>query len=35
MPRLGSVISDEMYLVGKDDRTFGRSKIAVAKISIH
>jgi hypothetical protein len=35
MPRLGSVISDDMYLVGKDDRAFGRSKIAVARITIH
>ncbi len=34
MPRLGSVIGDGMYIVGKEDRLLGRSKIAVAKISM-
>jgi hypothetical protein len=34
MPRLGSVISDNMYIVGKDDRMLGKSKIAVAKITL-
>jgi len=34
MPRLGSVIDDGMYLVGKEDRFFGKTKIAVAKITI-
>ena len=37
MPRLGAVIGDQMYIVGKDDPTFsfGRAKIAVAKITIN
>jgi hypothetical protein len=37
MPRLGSVIGDQMYIVGKDDPvfSFGRAKIAVAKITIN
>jgi hypothetical protein len=34
MPRLGSVIGNEMYVVGKDDRMLGKSKIAVARISM-
>lgn len=34
MPRLGSVIGDNMYIVGKDDHMLGKSKIAIAKISI-
>ena len=34
MPRLGSVIGDNMYIVGKDDRVLGKSKIAVAKITL-
>ncbi len=34
MPRLGSVIGDGMFIVGKEDRLLGRSKIAVAKISM-
>ncbi|WEK37500.1 MAG: hypothetical protein P0Y53_08295 [Candidatus Pseudobacter hemicellulosilyticus] len=34
MPRLGSVIGENMYMVGKTDRTMGKSKIAVAKIAI-
>lgn len=33
MPRLGSVIGKDMYLVGKTDRTFGKSKLAIAKIT--
>jgi hypothetical protein len=35
MPRLGSVIGDGMYIIGKEDRTLGKSKIAVAKISVN
>jgi hypothetical protein len=35
MPRLGSVIGDEMYIIGKDDRIFGKTKIAVGKITIN
>ncbi|MDQ6902076.1 MAG: hypothetical protein M3139_03570 [Bacteroidota bacterium] len=34
MPRLGSVIGDKMYIVGKDDHALGKSKIAGAKISL-
>ncbi|MEO7982492.1 MAG: hypothetical protein ABI688_00295 [Bacteroidota bacterium] len=35
MPRLGSVIGREMYIVGKDDRMFGKTKIAIAKITVN
>lgn len=35
MPRLGSVIDNSMYLVGKEDRLLGKTKIAVAKITIN
>src|SRR5688500_14603415 len=35
MPRLGSVIDQGMYVIGKEDRVFGKSKIAVAKISMN
>ncbi|MEO9070357.1 MAG: hypothetical protein ABI261_04950 [Ginsengibacter sp.] len=34
MPRLGSVTGDIMYIVGKDDRLLGKSKIAVARITV-
>jgi len=34
MPRLGSLIGKDLYIVGKEDRLFGKSKIAVAKISV-
>ncbi|HWB28758.1 MAG TPA: hypothetical protein VG738_24965 [Chitinophagaceae bacterium] len=34
MPRLGSYIGDDMFIVGKEDRIFGKTKIAVAKISV-
>lgn len=34
MPRLGSIINNDMYLVGKTDRVFGKTKLAVAKISV-
>ncbi|MBC7950152.1 MAG: hypothetical protein H7Y42_19870 [Chitinophagaceae bacterium] len=34
MPRLGSVIGEEMYIVGKEDRFLGKSKVAVAKITM-
>lgn len=33
MPRLGSVIGQDMYIVGKTDRFMGKSKLAVAKIT--
>jgi hypothetical protein len=35
MPRLGSVIGDNMYIVGKDDRMLGKSKIAIARITVN
>lgn len=34
MPRLGSVVDAGMYIVGKEDRLFGQSKIAVGKITL-
>jgi len=34
MPRLGSYIAGDMYMVGKEDRLFGKTKIAVAKITV-
>jgi hypothetical protein len=34
MPRLGSAIGKDMYVIGKNDKTLGKSKIAVAKISL-
>ncbi len=34
MPRLASVIGKDMYVIGKEDRFFARSKIAVGKISV-
>jgi len=33
MPRHGSVIGQDMYIVGRTDRLFGRTKLAVGKIS--
>lgn len=33
MPRLGSVIGQDMYIVGKTDRIFGKTKLAVGKIT--
>lgn len=35
MPRLGSVIGQDMYITGKDDRLLGKSKVAVAKITMN
>ena len=35
MPRLGSVIAENMYIVGKEDRVLGKSKIAVGKITMN
>jgi len=34
MPRLSSVLNNEMYLIGKEDRLFGKTKIAIAKLSL-
>ena len=33
MPRLGAAIGKDYYMVGKEDRIFGKTKIAVGKIS--
>lgn len=33
MPRLGINIGGEMYMIGKEDRMFGKTKIAVAKVT--
>lgn len=35
MPRLGSVIGNEMYIVGKEDRLLGKTKIAIARINVN
>ena len=34
MPRLGSVVNNSMYIIGKEDRLFSKSKIAVGKITL-
>ncbi|MEP6677063.1 MAG: hypothetical protein ABJA78_18010 [Ferruginibacter sp.] len=34
MPRLGSVLGNEFYMTGKEDRMLGKTKIAIAKISL-
>lgn len=34
MPRLGAIIGNDMYVVGKTDRMMGKSKVAIAKISV-
>ena len=34
MPRLSSVLGRDMYLIGKEDRILGKTKIAVARLSI-
>ncbi len=34
MPRLGSNLGKDMYIVGKEDRLLGKTKIAVARISL-
>jgi hypothetical protein len=34
MPRLASGIGKDLYIVGKEDRMLGKSKIAIAKVSI-
>ena len=34
MPRLGSVTGDGMYIIGKEDRMMGKTKIAVARITV-
>ncbi|MEI7734332.1 MAG: hypothetical protein WCI49_02650 [Ferruginibacter sp.] len=34
MPRLGSVLGNDLYLIGKDDKILAKSKIAIAKLSL-
>ena len=34
MPRLSSVLGRDMYLIGKEDRILGKTKIAVARLTI-
>jgi hypothetical protein len=34
MPRLGALLGNDFYLVGREDRIFGKTKIAIAKISL-
>lgn len=34
MPRLASYIGNDMYMVGREDRLFAKSKIAVAKVTV-
>lgn len=34
MPRLGVVVGNDMYMVGKTDRILGKSKVALAKITV-
>jgi len=34
MPRLGSVVENGMYLIGKEDRVMAKSKIAIAKVTL-
>jgi len=34
MPRLASGLGKDLYMVGKEDRMLGRSKIAIAKVSL-
>lgn len=34
MPRVGSVIGNEMYLVGRADRLFGKTRVSVGKIMV-
>jgi len=33
MPRMGAMVGSSLYIVGRDDRIFGRTKVAVAKIT--
>jgi hypothetical protein len=34
MPRLGSNLGNELYIVGKEDRLLGKTKIAIAKVKL-
>jgi hypothetical protein len=33
MPRLGVVLNNTMYLMGKEDRVFGKTKIVVGRLT--
>ncbi len=35
MPRLGNMLGNDFYMVGKEDRLFGKTKIAIAKLSFN
>ncbi|MFN8250534.1 MAG: hypothetical protein U0V75_01535 [Ferruginibacter sp.] len=34
MPRLGTVLGKDLYIIGKEDRMLGKTKIAIARLSI-
>ncbi len=34
MPRLGTVLGKDLYIIGKEDRLLGKTKIAIARLSI-
>ncbi|MBC9930524.1 hypothetical protein [Chitinophaga qingshengii] len=34
MPRLGAIVGNDMYMVGRTDRVFGKTKIAVARVTV-
>ena len=34
MPRLGSVLGNDFYMTGKEDRMLGKTKIAIAKLTL-
>ncbi len=34
MPRIGSVLGNTLYMIGREDRTFGKTKIALAKLIV-
>ncbi|RYY60689.1 MAG: hypothetical protein EOO05_09005 [Chitinophagaceae bacterium] len=34
MPRLGTIVNNDMYFIGKDDKAFGKSKVAIAKLTV-
>ena len=34
MPRLGAVLGNNFYMTGKEDRILGKTKIAIAKLTL-
>jgi hypothetical protein len=34
MPRLASGIGKELYIIGKEDRFLGKSKVAIARVTL-